>query len=48
MRLTIACPELMRDDANNMAMAKEGEGGEFSPALLFAGVQQGLLFKPER
>jgi len=29
-------------------MAKEGEGGEFSPALLFAGVQQDLLFKPER
>ena len=48
MRLTIACPELMRDDANNLAMAKEGEGGEFSPALLFAGNQQGLLFEPER
>jgi len=48
MRLTIACPELMRDDANNLAMAKEGEGGEFSPASLFAGGQQGLLFKPER
>ena len=29
------------------AMAKEGEGGEFSPALLFAGNQQGLLFEPE-
>ena len=32
MRLTIACPELMRDDANNLAMAKEGEGGGFSPS----------------
>ena len=30
------------------AMAKEGEGGEFSPALLFAGNQKGLLFEPER
>ena len=48
MRLTIACPELMRDNSNQLAMAKEGEGGGFSPASLFAGVQQGLLFKPER
>ena len=48
MRLTNACPNELRDDANNLAMAKEGEGGGFSPASLFAGGQQGLLFKPER
>ena len=48
MRLTIACTELMRDDSNQLGMAKEGEGGGFSPASLFAGGQQGLLFKPER
>ena len=48
MRLTIACPNELRDDANNLAMAKEGEGGGFSPELLFAGGQEGLLFEPER
>jgi len=37
MRLTIACPELMRDDANNLAMAKEGEGGGFSPRVAIRG-----------
>ena len=29
------------------AMAKEGEGGGFSPASLFAGGQQGILLEVE-
>ena len=52
MRLTIACPATLRSDANNFAMAL---GSGPAEALTYgelnwrdAGVQQGLLFKPER
>ena len=52
MRLTIACPHALRDDANNLAMvlgygpADAETYGELN--WRDAGVQQGLLFKPER
>ena len=52
MRLTIACPNALRDDANQLAIVL-GYGpadAETYSELNWrgAGVQQGLLFKPER
>jgi len=52
MRLTIACPATIRSDANQLAMVL-GYGpadAETYGSLNWqdAGVQQGLLFKPER
>ena len=52
MRLTIACPNALRDDANQLAMvlgygpADAETYGELN--WQDAGGQQGLLFKPER
>ena len=52
MRLTIACPNALRDDANQLAIvlgygpADAETYGELN--WQDAGGQQGLLFKPER
>ena len=52
MRLTIACPDALRDDANQLAMVLgyRPDDAETYGELNWrdAGVQQGLLFKPER
>ena len=52
MRVTIACPAALRSDANNLAMVL-GYGPSDAKTYVAlnwqdAGVQQGLLFKPER